>query len=125
MSRFAYSCVAKDARWTVYIPNHFFSAPTDPPCRLSALYIILLSVVNSGLTVYYAWISSNESQYEPGDWQQCILYGIASQSTGYNTQFPLSASASGLQVLTFSLLSLVTTYRALCHPDWLQSTIGE
>jgi len=92
--------------------------------RLSSAFILFLCIANLSLSTYYAWMSSNESQYADDDWQKCILFGIAPPSMGYNTQFSLSASASGLQVVTFSLLSLVTTYRALCHPDWLQSTIA-
>ncbi|GMH68451.1 hypothetical protein TrLO_g5720 [Triparma laevis f. longispina] len=96
--------------------------------RVGAL-LILCGIINVYLCTYYSYMDSNQMTYakDPENhWQSCIVYAetTATKNSGYNAHFSLSAAAAGQQTLIFSMLAMVTLYRALSHPEWLVSTLA-
>ena len=59
--------------------------------RRVAFLLTLCAVINVFLCSYYAYIDSNQSQYDENDWQLCIVHAEADTfaSAGLNAHFSL------------------------------------
>jgi len=94
--------------------------------RRCAILLVFCAILNMILCSYYAYMDSNQKFYEADPtkyWQSCIVFAEFTPQAGFNTHFSLSAAAAGQQTLIFSMLSAVTMYRALAHPEWIVSTL--